>query len=830
MLRQFVMHPWQVFLSITGIALGVGVVLAIDLTNASSERGFIISNQSVAGVITHQIVSDSGFIDESTYVDLRIAGLRDITPVVEGWVRMQNGQRFRLTGIDPLALAGLRESGPFIRDNGSLATSLLETGAVFISGKLKESLNVALNSPLEAMANGKEYTLFIAGLSASGKNLQDQALGSSLVTDISTAQDVLDMPGQLSRIDLILDEPEMETVNKLISPPLRLIKSNTRSNAMEQMTRAFRLNLTALSMLAMVIGAFLIYNTMTISVLQRRELIATLRTLGLKRLELLMLITGEALLLALAGLLSGYLLGTGLSHYLIKLASRTINDLYFVTEIQTVYLNSWSFLKATLLGLGATLLASYFPARDAMAIAPEMSRSRSNLELKIKSLHRSRITAAVLFAMFALVTLVSSGKSIVAGFTALSFIILSFAMISPLLLVLLVNLTKPVLTTVMGLTGTIAGRGVLSSLSRTQVAVTALAIAISATIGVSIMINSFRASVQEWLTGILQADVYISSGDDESQSMIAPGLIEQVRTYPGVVKLDTAYRQNIWLGEVPVQLLIRDIDEETFSHYRFIHGSKDSYWEKYSKTDSVIVSEPFSYHNNVKPGDSINLSTDFGTRRFEVAGVYVDYSSDQGIIGLHRDIYKKYWRDTNVASLSVYLDKSIDSANFSEELNRDILDKFNLIARPNRSLRNLSMQIFDRTFSITQVLRLLTIIIAFTGILGALMAIQLERGREFAVLRANGMTPWELKRLIIVESGLMGTAAGIIAIPLGVLLALVLIHVINRRSFGWTMDFVLSPEYLVTAIVLGLTAGILAGFWPARRMAAISPAIALHDE
>lgn len=829
--RRFLRHPWQLLLGIMGIALGVAVVLGIDLTNASSERAFVIANQSVAGDITHQITSTAGYIEESFYADLRLHhGLRKLLPVVEGRVTTASGEQYRLLGLDPVAAAAFKNGRLVIPSKTSALALLKQPGSVFISDWLRVRLKVRVKSRFAVIADGRRYNLTVAGIIPGGDDMRSRAMRDAIITDIGTAQTVLNMPGRLTRIDLVLNQAQTAMLTGLVKPPLQLLTSTARSNAMTQMTRAFRINLTALSLLAMVIGAFLIYNTMTISVLQRRELIATVRTLGLTRGELLMLILAETLLLAVAGLLAGYALGIGLSHYLIRLAARTINDLYFVTEINHTYLSAWSFLKAGALGLGASLLASYFPVRDALAIAPELTRSRSRLEKRVKLRHRWHILAALLFTAVAAAILLLSGKNIIAGFAALAFIILAFAMLSPSLLVLLVALARPLMKAGMGLAGTIASRGVLSSLSRTQVAVTALAVAISATIGVSIMISSFRLSVQDWLAGLLQADIYISQVDGGPASGIDPQLLTKIEHLPGVKRFATARWRNLWHNDKQMQLLVRDMDRQTYTAYRFREGGDNNSWRQFTTTDSVIVSEPYAYHNNVKAGDLIELPTDRGKHAFKVVGVFVDYSSDQGIICLYRKVYDRWWKDRQVSSMSLYLDPAQDSDKFAAGLNHGLLAKYNLTARPNRSLRNLSMKIFDRTFAITEVLRVLTFIIAFIGILGALLAIQLERDREFAVLRAYGITPWGLRRLVLSETGLMGTIAGLIAVPLGITLAAILIYVINRRSFGWSMDFVLLPQYLASAVGLGLIAGLLAGVVPAWRMAAVIPARVLHYE
>ena len=830
--RHFNRHPWQLLLNILGIALGVAIVLAIDLTNVSAEKAFQLASRSMTGDITHQLTNDDESIDEDWYRQIRKdLGIRKAIPFVQGQIKIDDNQSWQIMGIDPVSLLG-RNVRPVL-GQFKLETSPLElmstVNAVYVSTDIQSQRQFDVPGLISIEINGRQETLHVIGILPETQDMQSQAVKKTIVADIATAQSLLGMIGKLSRIDLVLDEAEELRLAKLIDSPMRLEPSNTKGNAMEQMTRAFRINLTALSLLALVIGTFLIYNTMTISVLQRREQFATMRTLGLSRRELLSQILGEALLLSVAGIILGIILGTGLSQYLITLASRTINDLYFVNEIQDVYFSGWSFIKASLLGFVATLVASWIPARDAVSVPPHISRSRSRLEQNTRNQHGLFLICAVAFFLIAIIILWQSNTSIVMGFAALFFIIMAFACLSPPLFVFLVTIFQPILTAFMGLLGSIASRAVLSSLSRTQVAVTALAITLSATIGVSLMISSFRLSVEVWLESLLKADVFISSIERGNAVAISPEIIQQIENYPGVEKVIRTQWKRIWHQGLPIRLNITGMDEDVFNNYRFMDGDNPQRWREFSTGGSVLVSEPYAYHHRLQREDEIKLPTNKGEQLFRVAGIFTDYGSDQGLVVMHRDLYQIWWEAQQVSSLSVYLQEQVDNRSFLKGLDETVLQRTDLRARANGELRQMSMNIFDRTFAITEVLRVLTVIIASIGIFGALMAIQLERSREFAILRANGLTPMELKKLILTESGLMGAVAGIISVPTGIVMALVLIFVINRRSFGWSMDFVLQPQYLLTAVLLGLIAGLVAGIYPAWRMAATSPALALRD-
>jgi putative ABC transport system permease protein len=265
--------------------------------------------------------------------------------------------------------------------------------------------------------------------------------------------------------------------------------------------------------------------------------------------------------------------------------------------------------------------------------------------------------------------------------------------------------------------------------------------------------------------------------------------------------------------------------------YRFKEGNADTVWgELASSPDALLVSEPFSFHRGVHTGDTVRLATDKGTHDFRVAGVYFDYGSDVGTMLMPRATYNQWFDDRGVSGIALYAAQGQDVDDLVARVRERASGEQALLVRANRALRQASMEVFDRTFTITQVLRLLAIGVAFVGVLSALMSLQLERAREFAVLRATGLTPGQLWGLVSLQTGLMGVLAGLFSVPLGVVLAYVLVHVINQRSFGWTLQLAVTPGVLGQAVLLALVAAALAGLYPAWRMARANPAMALREE
>jgi putative ABC transport system permease protein len=276
-----------------------------------------------------------------------------------------------------------------------------------------------------------------------------------------------------------------------------------------------------------------------------------------------------------------------------------------------------------------------------------------------------------------------------------------------------------------------------------------------------------------------------------------------------------------------VALGIGSRDHFTFS---LKEGTSASVWPRFQDQGAVIVSEPYAYRHGVGVGSMLILRTDHGDHAFPVAGVFYDYASDQGAVLMSRRTYDRFWDDRGVSALAFRADPGTNVPRLADALRREVRGVQDVLIQSNRALRDASLAIFDRTFAITTVLRLLATLVAFLGVLSALMAIQLERVREVAVLRAHGLTPGQVWGLVTSQAGLTGLLAGALAIPVGIVVALVLILIVNRRSFGWTLQVHIAPEVLVEAVLLALGAAILAGLIPAAKMARIRPALALRGE
>lgn len=837
-LRYLGRHPWQFGLSILGVALGVAVTVSVDLANGAASRAFEVATEAVTGRATHQISAGSRGLEEVLYRRLRIEhGVRTMAPVVEAWVtaRGDSSRSYRLLGIDPLAEGPVRPAfRAVLGEEGvgiDLASLMTTPGAVVLSRRTADGLGVARGDRLELSYEGSAIELTVVGVLEPAGGVQRAGLQDVLVTDIATAQEATDRLGRLDRIDLVLQGAEVERVAALLPETVAFRTAAARSDATLEMTRAFRLNLLGMSLLALVCGAFLIYNTVTFSVVQRRGLIGALRALGVTRREVFGLVIGEALAVGLAGTVLGLAAGVLLARSLVHLVTRTINDLYFVVSVRGVQIAPESLLVGAALGLGATLLAAVPPALEATRATPRSALTRSMIETRTVELLPRLAGAGSLMFLLGTAAILAPGGGLLLAFAGLFVALLGAALVVPLLTYRLALVLAVPARRIAGTLGALAVRGVSASLSRTAVAVAALMIAVSVIVGVGVMVGSFRTTLVRWLDHTLAADLYVSpaGGRGASELRLGPGRLQQLAREPGVSRIQTIRRVELETASEPITLLVLGGELRDASAYRFLDVDGETAWEAL-RAGAVWVSEPYAERHAVRIGDRVVLPTDAGIREYPVGGTYYSYASDRGAVLMARDTYDASWDDVGVSGVAVYADAETDLAELARRVRGVVASGQAVSVVTNRELREQSLVVFDRTFLITDVLRLLVMAVAFVGVLSALMAQQLERAREFAVLRAGGLTPRQLRVLVTAQTGVLGMIAGALAVPLGLFLAWVMIDVINKRSFGWSLQMTVPPGILLQAVGVAVLAGLLAGVLPARRMAATPPAVALREE
>lgn len=848
--RYLLSRRWQSLLMILGITLGVAVVISIDYANASASRAFELSTQTITGRTTHHITGGPKGVEEDLFARLKREGVASLAaPVINEYVVSPElgGHPMQLLGIDPLSDAPFRSflggqtveessipSGP---DFAALTVFLTRPGAVMISQPLAERYGLVSGDEITIRVRGKNVPAFIAGLLQPANSLSLRTMEGVILADIATAQEMTGTTGYLTQIDLILPENDSQAVQRLsdwLPQGYRVQTAEARSGTIQEMAAAFQVNLSALSLLALVVGLFLIYNTMTFSVVQRRSLFGTLRCLGVTRVEIFRLVLGEAFLVGLAGGLLGIGLGLLLGQVTVRMVTQTINDLYFTTTVQSIGVDPLSLLKGSGLGLLASVLTAAIPAWEAASVPPRAALLRSGLESKARRSIGWTVIAGILALALGGAIFALPYNSLLLGFSGTLVVVVGFALLSSASMVGLMRAIVPVTSRLFGFIGRMAPRNLTNALSRTAVAVAALMVAVAVIIGVALMIDSFRYTVIVWLEQTLQGDVYISAPmltANRSSVEIDPQVVKALQEWPGVAQVDLL--RSTVVDSPSGRVVLAGTENPNLGSERIfakLQGSPEDVWQML-QAGGVIISEPLANRFGiVDVGSEIEFYTKHGWKSYPVVGIYYDYASSEGAAMMALDIYRRDWLDDALTAITLQLAPGVNADQVARALQDELQTEQELVIRPNQALRRDIMDIFDRTFAITVALRLLATVVAFIGVLNALLLLQLEKQREVGILRALGLTGRQLWKLVMVETGLMGLVAGLLAIPTGYTLALILVFIINRRSFGWTLQMSIQPETFIQSLLIALVAALLAGLYPALKMSRMAAAEVIRNE
>lgn len=823
-------HLLQTTLLIVGIAFGVALIVSVDIANQSASRSFALSKEILSTKSTHHIVGAYSDFDEAIYRDLKLRlGIRNLAPIVEDYVNVPafGGRATRLIGTDLFADLLFYDSQDSQLPNLSgqtLNLLLTKPGTALISADLLQNETVVAGEALEINYGSESLSIEIIGAINSQNSELSESMGGLILTDISTAQELLGKVGLISQIDLEIDEdsPEgsqaLEAIREYLPESVQIKSKELLLSSAKNLTRAFELNLTALSLLALFVGVFLIYNIVSFSVIQRRTIIGTLRSLGATRRQVFKMIMAEALMIGLVGSLIGLLGGVLLGKSIVKLVTASINDLYYTLTVTNFTVTPETIIKGLAAGILAAIVAALVPAFEASRFSPANILKRSGFEsVFLKSIKVLSIIGIVFVGLGYLVIAFST-KSLAISLLSVFLILFGVSLLVPLCTTLLMKAFSSALKP-LGVIAVMSPRNIIRSTSRTAVAIASLTIAISVILSVSIMIGSFRSTVVSWLDSALSADIFISmdSSNISSQRGVNPQIKSVVEGIDNVDRVATVRRILYDSPAYGVFNLVAVTKDLATDNREFIwkEYENQALWDEMQK-DSILISESFAYKNNIKPGpgNTLEIKTDRGSRVFNVSGVYYDYGAQTGVVLISDELFRSLWDDDQITSLGAYLSNP-ENAELTIDTLRSKLSGFsNLVIRSNNDLKKSAINTFDRTFTVTSALRLLIAIVAFISVLSSLMALQLEREKEFGVFRALGMTVRQLRSMLFLENGLIGLTSGLFSIPVGWVLSLILIYVINLRSFGWTLNFSLEPSYILEAMGIALIASLAAGLYP----------------
>ena len=853
--------------TVASLAVGVGVVVAIQLANGASVRGFETALEAIAGRTSLEVTGTGAALDETRLAELgwlREHGL--VSPVIDADVvlavtsaaaaprgrdRPDSGagavgtaagppvdppaalETVRLLGVDILRDRPFRDypllEGDAVRETTTDAflDRLTDPRSVILTRALADRHGIAIGDAVALAAGERWAPLHVTGIL--GDEGPAQVLdGNFALMDIAAAQWAVDSLGRLDRVDVRLaDGVDVAVAERDIAgrlpPGLTVRRPSARGAEVERMLRAFHFNLTALSLIALLVGLFLVYNTVSVSVIARRTEIGALRMVGASRTAVAALFLGEAAALAVVGCALGAPLGWLMAHGAVALTSSTVSQFWIASAAEVPPLEATTVASAFAVGVPLALAAAAVPALEAARVAP-LAAVRGDRDLALRTRLPGRFVAGpvMLLAAGAVLALPGPvGGLPVFGMLAALAVVLGAATAMPAVLVAFRGAAGAALARWGRVEGRLAHANLGAAIPRLSISVAALAASLAMMVAIAIMVGSFRETVVYWVGQTLQADLFIAAsrrGPTDARAAISDETEAVIAAHPAVAAIDGFASVEARYGGSVISIGAGRFDVVTAHGGLQFKAPADGReaMGRAAGRDAVVVTEAFSLRHGAGPGDRIELPTPHGLTPFDVAAVYYDYSSDRGAVVMDEPTFARHFGPRRPAGLSVYLTPEADAETVRDELRAALGPERRLFFNTNASLRESVLRIFDATFAITYALEAIAVGVAMFGIAATLLALALERRREIAMLRLIGAESRHLRRMIVIEAGALGVVAQAVGLAVGLALSVILIYVINVQSFGWTIQFHLPAGFLAQATVAVVAGAALAGLYPAR--------------
>ncbi len=838
----------QSLLTVLGLALGVSVFVSIHLTVGASLRSFRNTVSAVTGKAEWQLIQEGREIDETLIAQVKTHPLvAAAAPLIELSTELQQppNQPILLLGVD---FVSERQIGRFGEELSSLSeeelgTLLFSPRSLGLPREFARRIGVSKGDTVSVMVNGRFEPLTVAVL------LPDDGLsrlfgGQVGLMDIAQAQEVFGKIGGLDRIDLILHKSGNETarVQELaasLPAGLRLIQAGEREQGTERMIRSYQLNLTALSFIAVLVGMYLIYNTASLSVARRRKDLGILRSLGMLPSQIQRLILFEAAGYGLLGGLSGIVGGVLLARFLIHHVSQTITNLYVTIGVQEIPFPLGEAFLLLAMAITASMLSAYLPARQASRLEPqEVIYQKPGLVGSNPRRYRRAFFWGILLLVLAgpLTWLPSWNYWPLGGFASITALTLGFSLTLPIgirygiqhLFLSFFRKRKPMVSAWLG------GNYVHRYAGRMAVSMAALMIAVGMVVSIGLMVRSFRQGVENWINSSISGDLFVGPVFPSNQGFsqfLDPELVEEIRTLPqvkdvypyrGLLTEIKGYTLRLWSGDLAVI--------QRYGGLSFTEGKSEEIFRKVIDGQEVLVSEVLANQLSLKPGDRIELMTAQGPHVFKVAGVFYDYRTEGGAVWMDRRLFLRYWQDPRINGLRLYLQDPGRIPRVKEELQKRFSHRTTLVVISNQELRDRILTIFDQTFQIAYLLEAIALLMAFLGILHSSVISVLFRERELGILKAIGTSAGQLARMILTETSLMGLFSLLWGSAAGTISSVILILVINKQSFGWTIPFHWSWSIYPQTLVIILVGSLLSGGLPARIALRLSAQEMIREE
>ncbi len=818
-------------LTVLGVALGVGAVLSIQIINGNALAAFTGSMRAVSGEVDLVALGRVPVFPESVYVRaVATPGVERAWPMYRTDVAVRDADQvfLQVYGIDLFQAVGL----PIDTGVVDIARALTEPGWTAIMPELAQALRLGVGDTLVVSSGSRLVTLRIGGV-VDFRRVAPLASTKIVVMDLAQAQHSFGDSGFINQIDIRLTPNANPTavqsaLTQRLGPTVDVLTPEQREQRAEGLLAAFRLNLTALSLISLFVGLFLVFASIQASLVRRRTEFGVLRSMGATRAQILGLMLTEAVALGSVGVGLGLAMGYWVAVTNVDVVSATLTNLYLLSEIERLTLPPSMFVLAAAIGIGGALLGAVGPALD-------MARRDPKSLLSPFVLHERLRTASIPLALLGAAIVGGSGFWYLlvghawkpAGFVLAVALLVGFPLLTPLTIRLA---TTPIRVRGFGLSYSV--RSLAVRLRSTAIAVAALAVAVSMLTGITVMVSSFRETLTVWVEGSLKADVYITSESWARSLGPAPldtTFLAELRRMPEVDVIDLVRVFSGYMGDRRVVFGGVDFGSgRPQTRYPFLETDGPDPIGRVHRDGAVIVSEPFARKERRWSGDSVTLSGIQGPLTLSIAGVYYDYASEGGYVTMDLRTMDRVFGAAPLTNIALYLRETTDTERTADRV-RALLADQPLTVRSNRRLKAEVFTIFEETFAITRILQAMGLLIAACGITLTLLVIARERVSELALYRALGAVREQIFVLFLGKGISMAVLSLFLGLAGGSLLAIILVFVINRAYFGWTIQAFWPWTTLLWQAAAILLVSAAAAVYPALR-ASQTPAAELSRE
>lgn len=802
-------HPFQIVLVWLGLTLGIALLVGVMGVNQQARESYRQGEQLFSNPFPYRIRHQQPAlkVPQAFYIDLRRAGFHQCVPMDQHRVVTEDNRDYEMVGIDPVAMMSSFKVQVSAERQAQMLALMQPPHPIMVGAQLAHYMG-AEDGQFLKLDNGKS----IGPLRVVD---EERIRGPRMIADMAVVRDLYPGAGLTA---ILCAEMSHERLNQLVAelPPALQLEHN-QSETLEPLTDAFHLNLFAMGMLAFVVGLFIFYQAMSLSLTQRQPLVGLLRQAGVSGTQLTQALLLELLGWIVLGLIGGNLLGLVLAQQLLPSVAETLNSLYGANvSLEVAWHWQWGLASLAIASFGC-LMACGWPLIRLIKTQPaRLSTHMALVRFSGREFAWQAFFSCLFIAAAWGVYQLPHGQ--LAGFALIAFILIASALLMPFLLW---QLFKSLGLIVRSARLRWFFSDAAASLSYRGVASMAFMLALASNIGMETMVGSFRNTTQVWLDQRLAADIYVRPSMN-----VAPRIAQWLEARDDVRQVWWQWRQKMPTDEGTLQVVsIGGTQQERQALSMKV--AIPEFWQQLHHQRAVLVSESLALKRGWEPGDEIDLPAPMN-RHWKIAGIYYDYGNPYGQILMSHKRWQTLWPQKGQVGLAAHLKPGTDSL----DVMKAIGERFRLPperVRNNVELMAQAMRVFDRTFVITATLGKLTLFVAVCGLFFATVAGEVSRQRQFALLRCMGMTGRELALLGGGQLLLIGLLTSIIALPLGLILAQLLIDVVLKYSFGWTMPVQYFPFEYLTSLGAALVVLLAAGAWPIWRLVKRSAILSLRE-